>query len=48
LVELAGSLVTRKELQQRLWPADTFVDLDVGLNTAVRNIRVPAQGLQKS
>src|SRR5437870_772328 len=42
LVELAanaGSLVTREELQQRLWPADTFVDFDVGLNTAVRKIR---------
>lgn len=42
LVELlvnAGKLVTREELQQKLWPADTFVDFDVGLNTAIRKIR---------
>src|ERR1700675_1782734 len=42
LVELLGNasrVVTREELQQKLWPADTFVDFDVGLNTAVRKIR---------
>lgn len=42
LVELlthAGRVVTREELQQKLWPADTFVDFDVGLNTAIRKIR---------
>lgn len=42
LVELlanAGRMVTREELQQKLWPADTFVNFDVGLNTAVRKIR---------
>ncbi|MGA7928704.1 MAG: winged helix-turn-helix domain-containing protein [Candidatus Sulfotelmatobacter sp.] len=42
LVELlanSGRLVTREELQQKLWPADTFVDFDVGLNTAIRKIR---------
>ena len=42
LVELlanAGTVVTRNELQQKLWPADTFVDFDVGLNTAIRKIR---------
>jgi DNA-binding winged helix-turn-helix (wHTH) protein/Tol biopolymer transport system component len=42
LVELlanAGRLVTREELQQKLWPADTFVDFDVGLNTAIRKLR---------
>jgi len=42
LVELlanAGTLVTREELQQKLWPADTFVDFDVGLNSAIRKIR---------
>ena len=42
LVELlanAGTVVTREELQQKLWPADTFVDFDVGLNTAIRKIR---------
>ena len=42
LVELlanAGTLVTREKLQQELWPADTFVDFDVGLNSAIRKIR---------
>jgi DNA-binding winged helix-turn-helix (wHTH) protein/Tol biopolymer transport system component len=42
LVELlvnAGRVVTREQLQQKLWPADTFVDFDVGLNTAIRKIR---------
>jgi TolB-like protein/DNA-binding winged helix-turn-helix (wHTH) protein/Flp pilus assembly protein TadD len=43
LVELlanASRVVTREELQQKLWPADTFVDFDVGLNTAIRKIRL--------
>src|SRR6478672_11401107 len=42
LVELlasAGRVVTREQLQQKLWPADTFVDFDVGLNTAIRKLR---------
>jgi DNA-binding winged helix-turn-helix (wHTH) protein len=39
LLANAGRIVTREELQQKLWPADTFVDFDVGLNTAVRKIR---------
>lgn len=34
-----GEVVTRKELQQALWPADTFVEFDQGLNTAIRKIR---------
>ncbi len=32
-------LVTREEIQQRLWPADTFVDFDHSLNTAVKKLR---------
>ena len=32
-------MVTREELQQKLWPADTFVDFDVGVNTAIRKLR---------
>jgi DNA-binding winged helix-turn-helix (wHTH) protein len=32
LVANAGRVVSREELQQKLWPADTFVDFDVGLN----------------
>jgi len=42
LVELAsnaGRIVTREDLQQKLWPADTFVDFDVGLNSVVRKLR---------
>jgi TolB-like protein/DNA-binding winged helix-turn-helix (wHTH) protein/tetratricopeptide (TPR) repeat protein len=39
LVERPGELVTREELRFRLWPADTFVDFDHGLNNAVARIR---------
>ena len=39
LLNHAGDIVTREELQQKLWPADTFVDFDTGLNTAIRKIR---------
>jgi len=39
LVANAGKVVSREELQQKLWPADTFVDFDVGLNTAIRKLR---------
>ena len=39
LVQNAGSVVTREDLRQRIWPADTFVDFDHSLNTAVNKIR---------
>jgi TolB-like protein/DNA-binding winged helix-turn-helix (wHTH) protein/Flp pilus assembly protein TadD len=39
LLEHAGDVVTRDELRQRLWPADTFVDFDTGLNSAVKKLR---------
>jgi TolB-like protein/DNA-binding winged helix-turn-helix (wHTH) protein len=39
LLERRGEIVTRDELKQTLWSADTFVDFDDGLNTAVRKIR---------
>jgi TolB-like protein/DNA-binding winged helix-turn-helix (wHTH) protein/Tfp pilus assembly protein PilF len=39
LVEHAGEVVTREELQKKLWPADTFVDFDHGLNKAINKIR---------
>ena len=32
-------MVTREQLQQRLWPEGTFVDFDHGLNTAINKIR---------
>jgi eukaryotic-like serine/threonine-protein kinase len=34
-----GQLVTREELHKRLWPEDTFVDFETGLNTAVSKLR---------
>jgi DNA-binding winged helix-turn-helix (wHTH) protein len=39
LVERPGELVTREDLRSRLWPADTFVDFEHGLNTAVKKLR---------
>jgi len=39
LLERPGELVTREELRQRLWPADTFVDFEHGLNAAVKRLR---------
>jgi Tol biopolymer transport system component/DNA-binding winged helix-turn-helix (wHTH) protein len=39
LLERPGEVVTREELQTRLWPADTFVDFDLSLNTAVKKLR---------
>ena len=39
LLERAGEVVTREELRNALWPADTFVDFDHSLNTAVKKLR---------
>src|SRR6185437_6898870 len=39
LVEYAGEIVTREELREQLWPADTFVDFDHSLNAAVKRLR---------
>ncbi|MBZ5653347.1 MAG: transcriptional regulator [Acidobacteriia bacterium] len=39
LLERPGEVVSREELQTRLWPADTFVDFDHSLNAAVRRLR---------
>ena len=41
LVANAGKVVSREELQQKLWSADTFVDFDVGLNNDHRSF-IPA------
>jgi DNA-binding winged helix-turn-helix (wHTH) protein len=38
-LERPGDVVTREELRSRLWPADTFVDFDHSLNTAIRRLR---------
>ena len=40
LIERRGDLVSREELHKRLWPDSTFVDFEVGLNTAVKKLRV--------
>lgn len=40
LLECPGEVVTRVQLQERLWPADTYVGFDEGLNTAIRKLRV--------
>jgi TolB-like protein/DNA-binding winged helix-turn-helix (wHTH) protein len=34
-----GDLISRDELRQQLWPADTFVDFDHGLNSAMNRLR---------
>lgn len=39
LLEHPGQVVGREELQKKLWPADTFVDFDHGLNKAINKIR---------
>jgi DNA-binding winged helix-turn-helix (wHTH) protein len=39
LAENPGRVVTREELQKRLWPEDTFVDFEDGLKTAVKKLR---------
>jgi len=39
LLENPGEVVTRKELQERLWPKDTFVEFENGLNNAISRLR---------
>src|SRR6266550_1135857 len=39
LLERSGEVVTREELRGRIWPADTFVDFDQGLNNAIKRLR---------
>ena len=39
LLARPGELVTRDELQKKLWPADTFVDFDRSLNAAIKRLR---------
>lgn len=40
LLEKPGEIVTREELRQRIWPADTFVDFEHSLNTAIKKLRL--------
>src|SRR5690242_4913331 len=39
LVEKPGELVSRDELRQKLWPADTFVDFEHSLNATINRVR---------
>ena len=39
LVENKGQLVTREQISTQLWSKDVFVDIDQGINTAIRKIR---------
>src|SRR5829696_6715285 len=39
LLAAPGQVITRDEIQKQLWPADTFVDFDRGLNKAVNRLR---------
>jgi DNA-binding winged helix-turn-helix (wHTH) protein len=39
LLEMAGQVVTREGLREKLWPADTFVDFEHSLNTAIAKLR---------
>ena len=39
LVEHGGQVVTREELQQRVWPTDVYVTFDQGLNNAIKKVR---------
>ena len=39
LIERPGEIVSREELQKRIWPSDTFVDFDHGINNAIKRLR---------
>src|SRR6201997_3245808 len=39
LLARPGELVTREELRQKVWPSDTFVDFDHGINNAIKRLR---------
>jgi DNA-binding winged helix-turn-helix (wHTH) protein len=39
LVDQAGKLVTREDIQKTLWSAETFVDFDQGVNFAIKQVR---------
>src|SRR5258708_16534958 len=40
LLERPGEIVTGEEIRQKLWPADTYVAFDDGLNTAIKKLRL--------
>jgi hypothetical protein len=48
LVAHPGKLVTREEIRKKLWPNDTVVDFDQGINTAIRKPAKPAVTRRRS
>jgi DNA-binding winged helix-turn-helix (wHTH) protein len=39
LLEQPGKIITREELREKIWPSDTFVDFDHGINNAIKRSR---------
>jgi TolB-like protein/Tfp pilus assembly protein PilF len=39
LLEHPGTIITREDLRQKIWPSDTFVDFDHGINNAIKRLR---------
>jgi DNA-binding winged helix-turn-helix (wHTH) protein len=39
LLEHPGTIITREELREKIWPSDTFVDFDHGINNAIKRLR---------
>lgn len=39
LLEHPGKIITREDLKQKIWPSDTFVDFDHGINNAIKRLR---------
>jgi TolB-like protein len=39
LLEQPGKVIPREELRKRIWPSDTFVDFDHGINNAIKRLR---------
>src|ERR1700751_4819576 len=39
LLDRRGQIVSREELREKIWPSDTFVDFDHGINNAIKRLR---------
>jgi len=46
LLERPGEIVTREQLQKRLWPEGTFVDFELSLNAAIKKLRQALRGFR--
>jgi DNA-binding winged helix-turn-helix (wHTH) protein len=47
LLQRPGGVVTREDLRSEVWPADTFVDFDNSLNTAINKLREALGGFRR-